>query len=270
MKLPNLLFLCLFSSFFLMISCSSGAGTEEKDKPINLSVDLNQFSLGLYEKVDFNIISNVDLIQACIQVEPWSPTSEVHKRCMNNDLGRSVPASISMSTTGSKTVTITVQDMNGNVGEHQFNIQVGLEKTLRIKKISLTKYQGMGETLDPEFSSDDPNRLADLAFLIEKRFSGINIDENNLSNIGDFFSETLSNEGEMSWDLTGNEIILGDKMSFFFSLYDIDDNGAMENLIESAPYLILDFSSYIETRPTQVTFQDELDTITVVFDIEWN
>ncbi len=88
-----------------------------------------------------------------------------------------------------------------------------------IKAIVVDSFKNINGSWDPEYTNDNINRLADLKFLLRKKFISTSFYgklESSTQNW--YFSELLENQGNLTWDLNDKSLYIDPNSRFSFDL----------------------------------------------------
>lgn len=141
--------------------------------------------------------------------------------------------------------------------------------TIRIKGVKVNSFYNINQTWDPEFSATDPNRLADIYVAFGKD-QLINFKTNTFSYQKWYYSAVKENQGDLTWDFTNESLYFRQNSIIQFSLADYDTPVAINFLVPNSDrFVYLDFTPYIATKPTTITFDFPLDQLQFVLTVDW-
>lgn len=235
----------------------------EVDQPISFKLKSNQniisysASTNIFAKND-NINSNITILNTVVKSN-------------QSNYGKTVDIILSFGKTGKNTIYLSAQNEKNEVLEKEFEVNVLKGTSVKIKSLKVISFKNINETWDSEYSSNDINRLADLAFLLEKTHIGISLSNEILYNSSIWYiSEVLENQGNLNWDLNSKNLNINPNFKMKFSLSDFDNNGFVEDLLLGPPYEIeFSFKEYIQEKPNKVILKKESIDLEVEFELEW-
>lgn len=170
---------------------------------------------------------------------------------------------------GTKTLYIKAINMDNEVSTIKtVPITIVRGNALKITGIEVVSFYQMGTSWDPEYSSTDPNRLADVFMGFGKKeisnpFTG------TLSNTAWFQTDVRTNEVNLTWDLSNlNHYVQPDK-TVITEVADYDDGSNVELLMPFPVGYTIDFSPYIATKPTTMTFSYPSYELEFILTVEW-
>lgn len=111
----------------------------------------------------------------------------------------------------------------------------------------------MNGTWDPEYSSTDINRLADVYFGLSKPRSSNSYGDTYPNNLW-YRSLVKENQGDLIWDLTSANLYLNPSKVLLFGLTDKDGDLGQDLLMLPPDYKSISFSSYVASKPNTITY----------------
>lgn len=235
---------------FIFITCTSSEDDDENINQSNFSVDyqISTSNVLIDETFSINFTSNVPMTN----IQTSTDNFISYKVCnVNNLLTKEIY--FNYDTPGLKTFQVRVINSNNENVTKTFSIQVNRGNAVKINGLQVTTFNNINQTWDPEFSNTDPNRLADLQFSFVKfKLSGI-CSTNGINDLW-FLSNTIQNQGTMSWDLSSANLYCDPNRNIGFGLIDVDNGNIVQDLIGSLPSKTFSFSSYTATKPNVITF----------------
>jgi hypothetical protein len=187
-----------------------------------------------------------------------------------SDLGSSQTRFFKFDKLGStSTVYFRAKDADGNESDVVYTPNIIRGNSVKINRIQINSFAGINTTLDPEFAETDPNRLADVKFILRK--TGVNSSDGSTTNrVNWYISPIKQNQGDLTWDLSGAELYINPELDIFYAMVD-DDGNSVQDLMQGPPFerefKLSDFSA---TRPEQITFAVPSINLEVLFTVEWN
>ncbi len=170
---------------------------------------------------------------------------------------------------GSQTKYIRITDENYKIVTKSITFNVIRNNTIRIKGVIVNSFYNINQTWDPEFSATDPNRLADVYVAFGKPQLEF-FSTNNIIYKSWYYSAIKENQGDLTWDLTNESLYFRQNSIIQFSLADLDSQNAINPLIPNSDRLVyLDFTTYIATKPSTITFDFPLDQLQFILTVDW-
>lgn len=269
-----------------IIACSSDSENsdsidyENNDSNLELSINIDSKTFGVDEILSFSIESNENLKTICMSVDDWS-SSQCTSSLDNTGLGESLVAKLSFSNLGTKTINIKIENYAGEERETKLDVNIEKKNTVTIKQIHFNSFNNIGESWDAEFLDSDENRLADLTLILQKRKynnSFVGYESNSVNHINWLTSDILENQGDLTWELNENNLLISPENKFSIYLYDFDGpdpNIPGQNLYQEIllgwPYeKEFSFEEYMGNKPNEIIFVNEDIDLEVVFEVEWN
>tara|TARA_R100000935_G_C2800896_1_gene150415 strand:+ start:67 stop:870 length:804 start_codon:yes stop_codon:yes gene_type:complete len=172
----------------------------------------------------------------------------------------------------------------GNLGKEEVKLEftsVSGEKTTKILNFDVTRgnavkligfrinsFYNMNGSWDEEYTGEDPNRLADIIFSLNKlknfHFSNATVDMRLW-----YLSPIYPNLQQLEWDLSQQELYISDRSTIEFGIGDDDGNGIGQDLARNSQELIIRLNDYRNTKPTEINLSNEEYGYDVSFILEW-
>ena len=186
------------------------------------------------------------------------------------NFGKSKTLYFSFDTLGQKTITIRAKN-NTTSGDVVKTIVINVTRgnAIKITGLKVLNFYNMNETWDPEYSANDPNRLADVGFAFTKTRL-----DNYYSQSGFYrkwySSEIKQNQIDLTWNISSADLYFYLNSPLKFYLYDVDSPPFTQDLMMGAPDgKQLDFSSYMVTKPNTITYSFPDIQLSLVLTVEW-
>lgn len=250
-----------------LTSCSTESVTIPEVTPESLDVKLtpSSLSLGVDEMAVVEVESSGSLQEVVWKGEGVTRSISAFEL---QGLGSNLELFFQFPRVGSYPVNLEFTDVHGVTLQKQlvFNVQRG--NTVQITKIEVHNYLDKGNSWDPEFSDENPERLADIVLALEKTMS-FNFSKKEFSTGSWFISEVHKNESSFTWELMTEKLYVNPLNSFHFGLADEDEGGMAQNLMLDYPTRFVDLRPYMEERPASIDFNVESIGLEVTFHLDW-
>lgn len=275
-RLPIIVFLF----FFTLFSCTPDNNNEENSNQeinnLKMEIEISTNKFQIDQPISFTVNTNENITEINTSTNNWV-SSHGATSFMGTNQGKSIKVFQSFSEIGQKTIYVAVKNEKMQKVEKSFQVEIIKGGAVKIKSIKLLSFKNINGSWDKEYPSDNINRLADLAFALEKRYIMSSFNEieysfeywrynETLENQG-IFSETLENQGNLTWDLNNKNLYIDPYSDFIFHLLDIDKNNASEDLLNDLNNGYLNFIEYIQSKPSTITLKK--GDLEIQFDLEW-
>ncbi len=223
----NILFSCICSLFIACEKEDDGIPESENNFEVTTNFSISEPTID--EDFTLDIESNKALQEVTWFAE--EPEGLTHYPESEN-----FQLPLALVTKGNRNLSFQFVCEDGDTINRSLNIEVVRGNAVQIEGIELIEFDRMGETWDPQYNEDDPARLADLIFALQKPM-GKDIPELMASKNIWHFSEIHKNEESLFWDLSENNIYINPEYqnSFQFHLADWDEGELEEdNLLQHA------------------------------------
>lgn len=247
----------------LLIACG---GESNDDSPIlkdELTLNLTaKVTVEVDEVVPITITAN-----KAIAGVSYSLDNFVTDVSQFTSFGNSTTVYLNTSTLGNKQVSIKITDEENNSVSETITIKVEKGNALQLKGLLVNSFHNMNQTWDPEFSESDVNRLADVFFVFLKPQIGVFSGEKSQQLW--FKSSIKQNQGDLNWDLLGEDLYVNPSTVLKFSLADEDGTFA-QDLMLGPPYeKDINLSSYASEKPSIINLKDAAIDLNVDFEVGW-
>lgn len=268
MKTIKLLFFVLL---LINISCSTDSNNNEEEDIIvdtletEIVISGNQFEID--KPISFDVVSNQNLNEVSISFNNWESSFGL-LGLEETGLGLSKTIFTSFDTLGFKTVFVRTRNLDNEVDESTFQIEIVRGSSVKIKRVNIISFSNINGNWDPDLSGDDV--LADLKFAFTKNRISNSFDSMEYSVKTWFISEVLINQGDLTWDLSNEELYIDPNLIFAFGLGDDDGGGIGQDLLFGPPFEITyNLQEFISLEPSSVTLVKEDIDLEVEFELEW-
>lgn len=169
---------------------------------------------------------------------------------------------------GINTLYIKAYNEVGIASVKELNVNVVRGNAVKINAVEIVSFSGIDDTWDEEFAETDINRLADVVFLIQKSQAFFSDGEYNFNR--DWFrSEVLENQGNLTWDLSEEELYAGYGFPLNFLAADMDEEGQVGDLMLGSYYNYIGFSEIEGAQPETFTFSFPDIDLEFIITVEW-
>lgn len=169
---------------------------------------------------------------------------------------------------GPQILNLEFTNTSGKKVKKTLNFEVVRGNAIKITGFKINSFYNMHGTWDPEFASDDPNRLADIVFAFQKLYTSHFSDPKPNMKLW-YLSPAYPNEQQLEWDLSQEGLFISDRSILTFGIGDDDGNGIGEDLTRSYQGLRIRFNDYKQTKPAQINLSDEEAGIDISLEVEW-
>lgn len=186
-----------------------------------------------------------------------------------SSLGNSTQRYFSFDKLGDNT-TIYFKAINddGEESIQTYSPTISRGNALKIKSVEVISFSNIDGTWDSEFPNTNPNHLADVFFNLRK--PQVSITTGNLSFQDWFTSAIKDNQGNLTWDVSSEDLYLDPQLSLLFSLVD-NDGEFSEDLMLGPPFeREITFAEHITNQPNTITLSVPDIDLEVVLTVEWN
>ncbi len=251
----------------LLTACGASDDGTDPNNNSNFSISLTSNSqVGVDEVIAININGNENIITLQASFDNFETT--ILNASRSEGFGTNTDVYFNFDEMGSKSISIKAINNDGDESIQSVDISVIRGNAIKITGVQVLSFFNINGTWDPEFPEDDINRLADVFFSLRKptvgRFNG------NLVFADWFLSEVKENQGDLTWDLSDEELYINPQRSLLLGMAD-DDGNFSEDLMLGPPFeRELTLSEHIATQPDTITLSVPEIDLEVVFTVEWN
>lgn len=167
--------------------------------------------------------------------------------------------------------TIYFKAMNENNVYSQVksvDILVNRGNAVKITGFQVISFNGIDTTWDPEYPSTNPDHLADVFFGFHKTTIG-NPFYGTYSYHYWYQSVVKQNQGDLTWDLTNENLYIKPEKTIRMGLADSDGDIGQDLMMGPPDYRDFNLSAYTTTMPNTVTLTYPEINLQFVVSIEW-
>jgi len=169
---------------------------------------------------------------------------------------------------GINTLYIKAYNEGGIASVKELNVNVVRGNSLKINAVEIVSFSNIDNTWDEEFAETDINRLADVFFIIRKSRAFFSDGAYNFNR--DWFrSEVLENQGDLTWDLSEEELYVGSGFPLNFLAADMDEEGLVGDLMLGRDYNYFGFNELDGVQPETFTFNFPDIDLEFIITVEW-
>lgn len=260
-KIISLLTICF------LIACSSDDSNEENNNEsftITLNQDVNTANID--EIITINISANETINRLDISKDGWLTSTNLSSPAF----GGQTNVFVDFESIGNKTISIKATNNNGDISERSVNVTVQRGNAIKLQELQLNSFFNINETWDEEFGDTDPNRLADVFFVLLKPrlnpFEGIR-------SIGTpvwYESEVKTNQGDLHWNLQTDNLFIDPNLPLYIAFADDDGGGLAGDLMLGPPFeREIQLSDYISTQENPIPFNQANINLNFDLSVEW-
>ncbi len=252
--------LYLLPFFLWMCSSDNNEGTN------NLSISLTPSVTTAVIGQQFTIMLTSNQAMKFIEM---STDNFVTSSGIGSDLGSSKQLYFNFDTLGEKTISIKVKNYNEDERIETVVVSITRGNAIKINRVQVVSFSNINNTWDTEFSGSDPNRLADVFFgVFKSQLRYFYTDE--YSNSQWYLSGVKENQGDLTWDLTSENLYITPTSSFSFGLADDDGGGLVDDLMLGPPEVrTFNFSDYLITKPSTITYTYPSINLEFILTVDW-
>tara|TARA_R110002096_G_scaffold436089_1_gene667228 strand:- start:6792 stop:7598 length:807 start_codon:yes stop_codon:yes gene_type:complete len=195
----------------------------------------------------------------------------------NSTFGNNVKLYLDFDTVGTKNIVFRVKNNEGAIVDKAISVNVERGNAIQIQNLKLNSFYDMGNTWDAEFSDTNPNRLADVYFVILK--PPLNIFNGTRGTIPAgswlwFRSQTRDNESNLNWDLQNEDLYINIEQLTPYIAF-IDDDGdpvlaGLGDLMLGPPFeRVIPIADYINTKPNTIVAEEPNINLEYELTLDW-
>lgn len=251
----------------LLTACGASDDGTDPSNNSNFSISLAANSqVGVDEVIAVNITGNENIISLQGSLDNFETI--IFNSSQSEGYGTNTTLYFNFDALGSKNMSIKAINNNGDESIQTVDISVIRGNAIKITGVQVLSFFNINGTWDPEFPEDDINRLADVFFSLRKptvgRFNG------DLVFTNWFLSEVKENQGDLTWELSAEDLYINPQRSLLLGLADDDGTFVADLLMGPPSERELTFTEHIATQPSTITLSVPEIELEVLFTVEWN
>lgn len=248
----------------LLIACG---GSSDDDSPIikddfTISVTAQKSTVSIDEVVPITIVANRAINEVEYSLDDFKTATG---KSMN--FGNSTIVYLNTGTLGNKQVSIKIKDVENNIATKSITITVEKGNAIQLKSLLVNSFYNINQSWDTEFSTSDPNRLADVVFVLLKPQIGVFSGQKSQQIW--FKSLIKQNQGDLNWNLVNENLYVNPNTVLKFSLAD-DDGAFSQDLMLGPPFeRDIDLNYFGASKPDPINFKDAAINLDVDLGVVW-
>lgn len=255
----------------MLFSCSSEDNNilEPQEEFLTVQLVTTNSNINIDEVVTFEVKTNKPFSSITYSLDNFT-TSKTVSKTEGDSFGTSLTLYVDTANLGTITYSIRVADANDNqkTATSTLSFMVKKGNAFHIKEVLINNFYEKDNTWDTEFSSTDPNRLADVFFSFSKPH--IKLFTGQRFKTLWFKSVVKENQGDLKWNLSQENLYINPKAIIHFGLGDDDGGGVAQDLLLGPPFeKDIDLSQYSNAQPSNITLEDSSINLDVDFGLEW-
>jgi len=192
----------------------------------------------------------------------------VTKSGLQSDFGTSKELYFNFDDLGTKTISIRAKNAANQVATKTITVNVLRGNAVKVTGLQILTFSNINSTWDPEFPTTNPNHLADVYFGFSKsRLENFYTNE-YYSRLW-YTSPVKDNQGNLTWNLTADNLYLNPNLALQFGLVDKDGELGQDLLLGPPDYKTLNLSSYLTTKPSTITYSFPEINLEFILTVEW-
>lgn len=259
-----------------IVSCSSDESSGDMDNNGNpqdtfdFQVDVTADAFEVDKPIKITIESVEVFQDVCISFTNWN-SSMCRQNSFPEGLGTSIDIYTSIDKIGIQDVSVRViKEVPGSYVQKDFQIEITRGNAVKITETKVISFFNIDQTWDDEFPDTDINRLADVNFAFEKQYIKTSFDEIEYASKVWYISDVIMNQGNLTWDLTNEELYIDPNLDFYFSLGDDDGGGIGQDLMLGPPFsLPYELINDVDIAPDTVSLIQNSIDLEVEFKLNW-
>ncbi|MFZ2283930.1 MAG: hypothetical protein WAV86_08650 [Lutibacter sp.] len=248
----------------LFIACS---GSSDDDSPIikddfTISVTAQKSTVSIDEVVPITIVANRVINEVEYSLDDFKTATG-----KSTNFGNSTTVYLNTGTLGNKQISIKIKDVENNIATKSITITVEKGNAIQLKSLLVNSFYNINQSWDPEFSNTDPNRLADVIFILLKPQIGVFSGQKSQQIW--FKSPIKQNQGDLNWNLVNENLYVNPNTVLKFSLAD-DDGAFSQDLMLGPPFeKDIDLNYFGASKPDPINFKDSAINLDVDLRVVW-
>lgn len=256
--------LFIFALSFILFSCSSD-NNKENQNSFETQLLPSKTNVTVDEPFTVTVSAAEDIKLMWVSIDNFATGAGYSSRTF----GTSYTLYFNFDEIGQKTIYVRSKNSKNQVSEKQVIINVTRGNALKITGMQIVSFYNINQTWDPEYSSTDVNRLADVIFGFTKSKLGSSLDNVYFENSW-YTSSLKENQGDLTWNFANADLYINPNSSLRFSLSDVDNPPVGQDLLNGPPYYKdLRFLNFTTTKPTVLTYTFPEINLEIKLTVEW-
>ncbi len=159
-------------------------------------------------------------------------------------------------------------DINGKQVTKSIDITINRGDAVQITGLKINSFYNIHGTYDEQYAENDPERLADIVFAINKAFSW-NFANEDRSKGRWFLSEIYPNEEKLEFDLRDDELFIAPYANFEVGIGDHDEGGIGSDLARDASGMTVNLYPLQYEKPSEIHIIKEDADVDITIFLEW-
>lgn len=255
--------LILFITSLILISCSSDNSQEKESFTIDAIV--NSYTVPVDQQITITLTSETDMKGIIYSYDNFATEFGYY-----SNYGTSKDLKFYFETVGTKTIYFKATK-EGNITSEVKSVTINVvsNQAVKLTGLQLLSFTNINGSWDPEFPTTNPNHLADVIFGLRKNTL------NNPFSTGYsykywFSSSVKTNQGDLTWNLTNENLYFDPTKTIQIGFADQDELTADQLLItDSFGYRSISLNNYLITKPSEVTFSYPEVDLEFKIQLEW-
>ncbi|MFC4739224.1 hypothetical protein ACFO3U_04395 [Flavobacterium ponti] len=249
--------------FILIASCSPDNSQEKESFAIE--VIPSAITIPVDKQIDITIASETDMNGIIFSYDNFATEFEYY-----SNYGTSKTINFYFDTVGSKTIYFKATK-EGNISSEVKTVTINVvsDQAVKLTGLQLISFTNVNGSWDPEFPATNPNHLADVVFGLRK--NTLNNPFSTGYSYKYWFSSTVkTNQGDLTWDLTNENLYFDPTKTLQIGFDDQDNLPASQPLItDSFGYRTIGLNNYMVTKPSEITFSYPEVDLEFKIQLEW-
>jgi hypothetical protein len=259
---------CLFLLLFLAVAISSCEPRDDiTDPPEEKTFD---FELSAPDAIDIDqaYMVSIDANERVRNVEISEDGFATTFASFGvSQLGDNFSFNLSFDRPALRNLEIKLTSISGQEVIKSTSVDVQRGNAVKINRFVVSSFFRINETWDDEFASNDPDRLADVKFVLLKEKPSRQGDGSGLTVW--YRSQIKVNQGDLDWDLNDEEVYISPESRLTFALVD-DDGEFVQDLIINPPFeRPIPLSSAATNRPDRIEYNDDAVDLSLYIEVDW-
>ena len=261
----------LITLAILLTSCSSSDDSTDNNNGnnnSNFSISLSTNTSAVVDEViPIDITGNETIMTLQASLDNFQTT--IFNQSINpQGFGTSATLYFSFDDLGSKNISLKALNDAGDESLQTATVTISRGNAVKITTVQVFSFSNIDGTWDDEFSNTDVNRLADIFFNLGKPKTSTTTGGLGFQNW--FTSVVKENQGNLTWDVSSEDLYINPQLSLQYSMAD-NDGSFNQDLMLGPPFeREITFAEHITDQPNTVTLSVPDIDLEVVLTVEWN